>query len=84
LGLVTSGEEMIKSYRDLEIWKKGVELVKDIYVITRDFTKSETYALVDQIKRSALSIPSNIAEGHARQHKREFKQFLFVALDSTA
>jgi len=75
---------MIKSYKDLEIWKKSVELVKDIYIITKDFPKSETYALVDQIRRASLSIPSNIAEGHSRQHKREFKQFLFVALGSLA
>jgi four helix bundle protein len=75
---------MIKSYKDLEIWKKSVELVKNIYIITKDFSKSETYTLVDQIRRAALSIPSNIAEGHARQHKREFLQFLFIALGSLA
>jgi len=75
---------MIKSYKDLEIWKKSVELVKDIYILTKDFPKSETYALVDQIRRASLSIPSNIAGGHSRQYKREFKQFLFVALGSLA
>lgn len=58
--------------------------MKDIYVITRDFPKSETYALVDQIRRAALSIPSNIAEGHARQHRKEFQRFLFFALGSLA
>jgi four helix bundle protein len=75
---------MIKSYKDLEIWKKSVELVKDIYIITKDFPKSETYALVDQIRRAALSIPSIIAEGHTRQHRKEFRQFLFIALGSLA
>lgn len=75
---------MIKSYKDLEIWKRGVELVKNIYLFTKDFPKSETYALVDQIRRAALSIPSNIAEGHARQHRREFRQFLFSASGSLA
>jgi four helix bundle protein len=75
---------MIKIYKDLEIWKKSVELVKDIYIITKDFPKSETYTLVDQIRRASLSIPSNIAEGYSRQNKREFKQFLFVALGSLA
>lgn len=75
---------MIKSYKDLEIWKKSVELAKDIYIITKDFPKSETFALVNQIRRAVLSIPSNMAEGHARQHKKEFKQFLFVALGSLA
>jgi four helix bundle protein len=78
------GEEMIRSYKDLEIWKRGVELVKNIYLFTKDFPKSETYALVDQIGRAALSIPSNIAEGHTRQHRKEFKQFLFIALGSLA
>ena len=75
---------MIRSYKDLDIWKRGVELVKNIYQVTRDFPKSETYALVDQIRRAAVSIPSNIAEGHNRQHKKEFKQFLFIALGSLA
>ena len=75
---------MIRSYRDLEIWKRGVELVGNIYLLTKDFPKSETYALVDQIRRAALSIPSNIAEGHARQHRKEFRQSLFIALGSLA
>lgn len=66
---------MIRSYKDLDIWKRGVELVKNIYQVTKDFPKSETYALVDQIRRAAISIPSNIAEGHARQHSREFKSY---------
>ena len=64
---------MIRSYRDLEIWKRGVELVTGIYLVTKVFPKSETYTLVDQIRRAAVSIPSNIAEGHARQHKKEFR-----------
>ena len=75
---------MIRSYKNLDIWKKGVGLVKNIYLITKEFPKSETYALVDQIRRAATSIPSNIAEGHTRQHKKEFRQFLFVALGSLA
>lgn len=77
-------DKMIRSYKDLEIWKRGVELVTSIYLVTKDFPKSESYALVDQIRRAALSIPSNIAEGHARQHRKEFRQFLFVALGSLA
>ena len=60
---------MIRSYRDLEIWKRGVELVTGIYLVTKVFPKSETYTLVDQIRRAAVSI----AEGHARQHKKEFR-----------
>lgn len=76
--------EMIRSYKDLEIWRRSVELVTGIYSVTKHFPKSETYTLVDQIRRAALSIPSNIAEGHARQHRKEFRQFLFVALGSLA
>ena len=75
---------MIRSYKDLEIWKRGVELVTSIYMLTKGFPKSETYALVDQVRHAALSIPSNIAEGHTRQHRREIKQFLFIALGSLA
>ena len=75
---------MIKSYQDLVVWQRSVELVKEVYLLTKDFPKSETYSLVDQMKRSAISVPSNIAEGHARQHSGEFRQFLFIALGSLA
>jgi len=64
---------MIRSYGDLEIWKRGVELVRNLYLVTKGFPKFETYALVDQIRRAALSIPSNIAEGHTRRHRKKFK-----------
>jgi four helix bundle protein len=75
---------MIKSHKDVEIWRRGVELVTSIYSVTEDFPKFESRALVDQIRRAALSIPSNIAEGHARQHRKEFRQSLFIALGSLA
>jgi len=74
----------IKSYRDLKIWQKGIELVKTVYVLTHKFPKSETFGLASQMQRSAVSIPSNIAEGHARQHTGEYRQFLYIALGSTA
>ncbi len=74
----------IKSYRDLKIWQKGIALVKIVYVLTRKFPKSETFGLASQMQRAAVSIPSNIAEGHARQHTGEFSQFLFTALGSAA
>ena len=73
----------IKSFRDLEIWKRGIDLVKSIYEITKSFPNSECYGLTSQI-RPAVSIPSNIAEGHTRGHKAEFGQFLFIALGSLA
>ena len=62
----------------------SVELVKKIYLITKDFPKEEIYGLVNQMRRSAVSIPSNIAEGKTRQHKNEYIQFLYVALASCA
>jgi len=74
----------IKRYRDLDIWKKGIELVKDIYKSTEKFPKQEMYSLVSQMRRSAISIPSNVAEGFRRYHNREYKQFLYVSLGSCA
>ena len=74
----------IKSHRDLKIWQKGIELVKIVYLLTRKFPKSETFGLANQMQRSAVSIPSNIAEGQARQHTGEYRQFLYTALGSAA
>ena len=74
----------IKSYRDLKVWQKGIELVKQVYALTRKFPQYETYALANQMQRSAVSVPSNIAEGQARQHTGEFRQFLHTALGSLA
>jgi len=76
--------EKVKSYRELLVWQKSIELVDEIYKVIKMFPKEETYALCDQLRRSAVSIPSNIAEGQARQHTGEFKQFLFIALGSLA
>ncbi|MDH5507420.1 MAG: four helix bundle protein [Anaerolineae bacterium] len=75
---------MSKSYRDLLVWQKGIALVKEIYILTRDFPKQEIYSLANQVQRAAVSIPSNIAEGQARQHTTEFRQFLYIALGSLA
>ena len=77
-------ERIIKSFRDLNIWQKGIDLVKDIYKETQNIPRQEIYGLTNQIRRAAISIPSNIAEGHIRQHRAEFRQFLSVALGSLA
>lgn len=77
-------EREIKSFRDLIIWQRGIDLVKDVYKETRNFPKEELYGLTNQIRRSAISIPSNISEGHIRQHRAEFRQFLNIALGSLA
>lgn len=76
--------EKIRDFRDLDIWKKGIEIVKDVYEIVEKFPKQEFYALVSQIQKSAISIPSNIAEGFNRFHNKEYKQFLYIALGSCA
>ncbi|MEE9910711.1 MAG: four helix bundle protein [Deltaproteobacteria bacterium] len=74
----------MKDYKELEVWKKGISLVLKIYEITKIFPKEERYALTDQIKRAAVSIPSNIAEGASRNTTKEFVQFLYIALGSAS
>ncbi|OGF65931.1 MAG: four helix bundle protein [Candidatus Fischerbacteria bacterium RBG_13_37_8] len=75
---------MIKSYRELLIWQKGIILVKEIYKLTKKFPKTEKFVMSAQMQRAAISIPSNIAEGHARQYSKEFRHFLYIALGSLA
>jgi len=74
----------MKTHKDLDVWKKAIEFVISIYKITKSFPKEELYGLVSQIRRSAVSIPSNIAEGAARNHDKEFLQFLYFALASAS
>jgi four helix bundle protein len=74
----------VKTHKDLDVWKDGIELVKLIYNLTSSFPKEEMYGLTSQIRRSVVSIPSNIAEGAARKNKKEFVQFLYIALGSIA
>ena len=80
----TTKEGGIKSFRDLNIWTDAICLVKIVYEITKTFPNSELYGLTSQIRRAAVSVPSNIAEGHIRAHTAEFKQFLFISLGSLA
>jgi four helix bundle protein len=74
----------IKTHKDLKVWKEAMALAKGIYELTRDFPKEETYGLVSQIRRAAVSIPSNLAEGAARNSNKEFIQYLYVSLGSLA
>jgi len=69
----------MRPHENLEVWKLGIELVTDIYKITRDFPDEEKFGLVTQLRRGAISFPSNIAEGAARRTKKEFMNFLFIA-----
>ena len=73
-----------RSYKDLEVWKLSIELVKEIYQITEKFPPFEIYGLTNQMRRAAVSIPSNIAEGQERNSVKEFRQFLAIALGSVA
>ena len=72
----------VKDFRVLLVWQKSMLLVKEIYVFTIDFPKHEVYGLTNQIRRSAISVPSNIAEGHGRESPKEFARFLRIARGS--
>ena len=73
---------MAHSYKDLVAWQKAVDLVTEIYRMTRSFPRDEIYGLTSQLRRAAVSIPSNIAEGQGRLSKGEFRQFLGQARGS--
>lgn len=75
---------MIKNFKELEIWQIGKEIAKDIYTLTNKYPNQEMYGMISQMRRSALSIPLNIAEGFNRFHKAEFRRFLFISLGSCA
>ncbi len=72
----------MKSYTDLDVWKKSRTLVKDIYLLTKDFPKDEMYGLSSQMKRCAVSVPSNISEGHGRNHAKDTLQFFYISRGS--
>ncbi|MBI5196200.1 MAG: four helix bundle protein [Nitrospirae bacterium] len=72
----------MESYQELEVWKKAIELVTEIYKITKTFPNEEIYALTNQIRRAAISIPANIAEGWGRNMTKEYIQFLRIARGS--
>jgi len=74
----------IKSFRDLDVWKLGMDIVVDVYEVTKSFPKEEVYGLISQMRRAAVSIASNIAEGFNRYHNKEYRQFLYIALGSCA
>ena len=73
---------MAQSFRDLEVWQRAMQLTVAIYRLTKDFPREEQYGLTAQIRRSAVSIPSNIAEGQGRASTGEFRQFLAIARGS--
>ena len=74
----------VQNYRDLLVWQKAMDLVQQVYELTKSFPASELYGLSSQVRRAAVSIPSNIAEGQARSSTAEFKHFLSIAQGSRA
>lgn len=72
----------IQSYKDLIVWQKSIHLIKLIYETTRSFPEEEKFGLISQIRRSAISIPSNIAEGYGRGSSKSYGQFLSIARGS--
>jgi four helix bundle protein len=77
-------EEMIKSFRDLRVWQLGMDLAVEAYRLSGSFPKHEAYGLGAQMQRAAVSVPSNIAEGHAREHRKEYLHHLSTAQASLA
>ncbi|NVJ47759.1 MAG: four helix bundle protein [Cytophagia bacterium] len=69
-------------YRELEIWKRAIDLTVDVYALTQRFPEDEKFGLTSQIKRAAVSVPSNIAEGAGRNSNKEFNQFLGISTGS--
>lgn len=74
----------MKSFRDLRVWQAAMNLVEQVYLVSQQYPKQETYALTNQIQRAAVSIPSNIAEGHTREHIKEYLHHLSIAQASLA
>ena len=72
----------MKSYTDLDVWNYSRELVKLVYILTKSFPNEELYALTNQVRRSVVSVPSNIAEGIGRQSNKETIHFLYIAKGS--
>lgn len=77
-----SGE--ISSYRDLEVWRRGMDFAADVYRLTKLLPKTEEYRLTSQVIRAAASVPANIAEGHTRGSRKEYAQFISIARGSLA
>ena len=73
----------MNNYRELKVWQKSMDLVEKVYEIVSSFPKEEKYGLISQIQRSAVSIPSNIAEGTGRNSNKEFRNFLGIANGSS-
>ena len=76
--------QKVNTHHDLEFWKRSISYVTKIYELTETFPSEERFGLISQIQRSAISIPSNVADGAARRSDKEFLQFLYISLGSVA
>ena len=74
----------LESYRQLKVWQMGMELAKDVYLLTKKFPKHEVHGLCSQVQRSVVSIPANLAEGHAKESTKEFLRHISIAQGSLA
>lgn len=74
----------MRTHKDLIVWQKSIELVEKVYKITNELPRSELFGLMSQMQRSAISVPSNIAEGAKREHKAEYIQFISIANGSAS
>ncbi|HEX9664902.1 MAG TPA: four helix bundle protein [Patescibacteria group bacterium] len=72
----------LESYRDLIVWQRGVELTTEIYKLTSGFPKSELYGITSQLRRAAVSIPANLAEGYYRNSKKDYQRFCYISFGS--
>ena len=77
-------DKKVHSYRDLLVWQKSISLAKELYAATKRFPEDERFGLISQIRRAAVSVPSNIAEGQARRTAKSFTQFLYISKGSLA
>jgi four helix bundle protein len=75
-------KKKIESYKDLVVWQKGIELVNELYTVTKEFPKEEMFGLTNQIRRAAVSVPANIAEGWGRNSTKNYIQFIRISIGS--
>ena len=83
-GILWTNIMEIKSFRDLRVWQAGLDMVMEVYGLTQRFPKEEIYGIVSQMRRSAVSVPSNIAEGHTREHGKEYLRHVSYSQASLA
>jgi four helix bundle protein len=77
-------DKKIQSHRDLQVWQRGMQIAEDIYALTAAFPADERFGLTSQLRRSAISVPANIAEGNARNSTKDYLRFLSISMGSLA